>query len=282
MGKLVKPENRQIEGAWFKDRWKEGEENWEDVRVKQDHPEDVLAGLHRLRPAPKKNAPIPMELLGRQSNIGRSVTLLGASDFLDVLNLESDDQKSRAVTFHTVASQEFGIIGAAENIEGRIIWGAGGVQAVVDFDWLLGVTFSVVCSFARLQVRSTAAFPVGTSVKLGAFAGYGDLGAGSRQTLQQSIDIGNINPAAFGAVQIPLYAKDVFIARAVDNAFLAPPAMRVFQMLPNNVIIIASEQYALGVPMERPMPISRRAISLRIENISPAAFRAAAIFGLAI
>ena len=284
MGKLVKPENRQIEGAWFKDRWKEGEENWEDVRVKQDHPEDVLAGLSRLRPAPKKGAPIPMELLDRESNIGRTVTLTGASEFEDVLNLESDNKKSRSVTIHTIQAQAFGIVGAGESLQGRIIWGAGGVQAVADFDWLTGITFSVVGSFIRLQVRSQAGLPAGASVKAGAFCGYGAIGSGRIVTPQLTVPFGVLITPGNGAnIGIPVFAKDVYVARQLAGVIGAPPAMQVSQ---RPTLFVAQEvnpeQYALGVPMERPMPIAAGSPFLRVQNIGPANILASAIFHLSI
>ena len=284
MGKLIKPERRQIEGAWFKDRWKEGEENWEDVRAKQDHPEDVLDGLSRLRPAPNPRAPIPMELLDRESNIGRTVTLTGASDFQDILNLEADDKKSKMVTFHTIAAQEFGIVGAGDFLAGRVLWGAGGVQASAEFDWLIGTSFSLAGSFMRLQVRSTAALPAGATIKAGAFCGYGSNSGNRELAPQLSVPGGAVVAAGAGVnIAIPSFAKSVWVTRTIAGALGVPPAMRISQRPTLFVATEANpEQYAAGVPMERAMPIVSGNPFLRMTNLSVANCLFTAIFNLSI
>jgi hypothetical protein len=225
-----------------------------------------------------------MELLDREANVGRTVTLTGASEFQDVLNLESDNKVSRAVTFHTIQAQALGIVGAGSFLEGRIFWGAGGVQSVATFDWLFGTTFSVVGAFMRLQVRSTAALPGGTSVKAGAFAGYGDAGAGPRLNPQLTIPAGVVIAGAAGVnVAIPPFAKDVFVSRRLSGALGAPPAMRV-SLRPTLFVATedAVEQYALGVPMERPMPLQPGAPFARVTNLGAANMLASFIFGLSL
>ena len=285
MGKLVKPENRQIEGAWFKDRWKEGEENWEDVRAKQDHPEEVLAGMHRLRPRPLPNAPVPMEMLDRHVNIGRSVTFTAASgtDFVDILNLEADDKRTRLITIHTVRGTLVGGEAGTENLQGRIEWGAGGVRAVLDFDWLFGTTLSMIASSVRVSVRTTQALGAGANVTAGAFAGYNGVGT-ERTTPQLTVPTALVAAGAFtGGIAIPNFAKDITIARRQVAAFAVPPAFRVHLIpLAGAIAANATEQYAAGVPMERPMPLPPGVLFFTVENLSLVNAQYDAIFGLAI
>ena len=279
---MASREDSRIEAGWYQGRWKDEDRsgtNWEDARVKRDHPQEVLDGMVRLRPRPLPSAPIPMELLDKQSNIGRTVDITTAEGFLDVLNLEADDKKARSVTFHTVDAQRFGI--NREFLQGQLLWGSGGTQAQVIFDWLRGTTLSVVASFARLQVSAPESVNLAAPIRAGAFAGYGSLGAGSRVNPQLTVRMGLIVPAGTSTTLLPAFAKDVFVGRTVFGAVTSPPPMRI-HFTDIGGATLTSELYPLGVSMERPMPIPSRAANFIVENISAANMSAEAIFGLSI
>jgi len=97
------------------------------------------------------------------------------------------------------------------------------------------------------------------------------------------VPLGSIGAGASLNVGIPEYAKDVHVSRRPSGAVGAPPAMQV-HLRPTIFVanMIASEQYALGISMTRPMPIEPGAGAIQVNNLSGSNMLATAVFGLAI
>ena len=217
--------------TWFRRKWQEDKtgENWEDFRVGEDNPDEVIQGLRSLSRAPSRLAPKKKgdsrKLLSYGNQVGRSVNLPtlvpGPGEPVAILDLTADDEEARAISLHFVSSLTISpTTGQLENepdITGVIEWGSGGVQATARFDWLRGTTLSIIGSFIRISAINNGD-PSGVltgDVRVGVFAGYNPIAGGMRGRQPQLTD-GIVNLAAASSsspIDVPRFATNVVVQR---------------------------------------------------------------------
>lgn len=267
--------------TWWKRKWVEGRtgKNWEDARAKGEDPVGVLAGLKPLHRAKtgKQRASAPRLLDG--GNAGRSevinVTDTGAEG-RSLINLVGDDQNATVLSVVLVASvtQPPPVPGGTIAPSGRAIveWGVSGVQARAIVDFILGTTFSLPCSFLRVNAIRIPEFglPDSIGVVLGAFASYLPISGGKPQlTLFSELDavgagVFPIAPAGSASFLVPAFAETLDVRR-LSSVTGALPAMTVTTRSVTGTTIDVQSR-AAGAPWGEPVRLPNDARQIAITN----------------
>jgi hypothetical protein len=169
--------------SWWKKRFKEKGDVRELYRSKVDEPLEVVRGIPAIS---RQVAGKVQGLLHTGTQQGRSVSVIvppgttGFGEEVTVLNLTGDDRDARSITIHTSLDNQRLTFGGASpsfrpSIQGRVQWGAAGVQSEALFDWMQGTTFNVAASWLRVSARALPSVGIGTPVEtnVGVSAGYG-------------------------------------------------------------------------------------------------------------
>ena len=273
----------------LRDRWKEAlsrtKRHWEDKRVNRDDPEGVIAGLQPIRNVPHHEKLSNIELLNHGQR-GRSVVFPAnvlRQSALSILELYSDNKNSRVITVTlTMAPQPGAVpfvpgVNGLFDVTGLIEWGAGGVQASAEIDWLQGTTFSLACSYLRISAFGGTQAPGVQPPVVGAFVGYETVNTNRGRT-PQFTDIGGVAfPATFVELR-PNFAQNVRVYRNAQPGASSTP-IRV-EYLDQLFAVRYIEDYGLGVNMQRPTDLSNDIRAIRIGATVPSILTAYSVWGL--
>lgn len=261
-------------------KWDAALERFEDKRRKQLDPEGVIAG----RPGIARPGEDSRPLLGGSQQQGRSVLLESTEQLVTILNLSGDDNESKIVAIQliNVSAQESEGVQLITPVRGLIEWGAAGVQAVSEFDFIRGTLLTVGGSFVRVSARLAES---GSPVKVGALAALGAPFTGRGRLPQLSFrenagtDIGSA--AIF---PVPPFAHEFQIMRNLredpsDSEFKEAPVRVEVQRVPPNLYGFRLDW---GVPMDAPAPLPNSSRAVRIRSEAAIGVPVTIVFHLAL
>lgn len=263
-------------------RWNVGDktsEHWEDARVNAENIPEVLAGLKPLRRQFSSKQRTAMSRLLDGGNMGRSedVAIVNTGpEGRSILDIKGDDKQARVVSVSLITQLPPDplpfLIAPLAGIA-LVEWGNSGVQAQAELDFINGTSFSVPCSFLRINVIrdgvDDAGFDTATT-RYGAFVSYEPLPGGIPQrTLNNDDSIAGtvfpIAPAGIGFFIIPRFAKEMYLYRRATLFNLPPPAVQI-EFTDATFASITAEDKATGEDWNFWVPIPNDARFVRLRN----------------